>query len=333
MTIELEPPIAVVAGSAPQQTSSFRFGLSRLGHAAFVIWGTFTISFVLLTALPGDAILTRLESQSAGVAISQSYIDELRAEYGLDQPVVVQYFASAFRLLTGDLGRSIRTGEPVADMVGAAIPPTLQLALTALAFAIPAGLLFGMLAATPRRAWLRAFFASIPPLGVSVPSFAVALGLMQIFAFSLRVLPSSGDASFASVILPAVTLAIPVTAVIAQVFGQSVRQTLEEGYVATAVATGASRLRVFVAHVFKNSIGPTLAATGVIVGGLMTGTVIAETVFSRPGLGRVTVAAVDFQDLPVVQSVVMLIALVYVTVSLVVDLLLRLLEPGRRRTR
>ncbi|WP_062205528.1 ABC transporter permease [Streptomyces sp. NBRC 109706] len=298
---------------------------ARALQAVLVLLGTFTLAFVLLSVLPSDALSIKL-SGSGDSALNPEEVAALRAEAGYDDPLVVQYVRQLGGLLTGDLGTSLHTGAPVRSMIGSALPHTAQLAALALLFGVSAGLLVGSLAAHARGRWARELLMSLPPLGISFPTFAVGLVLIQVVAFQWRALPSGGTDGFQNLVLPAITLALPVTATVAQIFNRSLREVLEQGYVDTAVAKGAGRLRLHLRHATRNAAGPTLTATAVVVGNLLGGAVVTETVFSREGVGRLTADAVTRQDLPVVQGVVLLSALVFVVVNLLVDLTYPLLD-------
>ncbi|WP_052852570.1 ABC transporter permease [Streptomyces avicenniae] len=298
---------------------------SRALQALPVLLGTFTLAFVLLSVLPSDALSIKL-SGSGDSALSQEEIARLRAEQGYDDPLPLQYVRQLGGLLTGDMGVSLHTGSPVVSMIGSALPHTARLAVAALLVGVTAGLVIGSLAAHARSRALRELLMSVPPLGISFPTFAVGLVLIQVVSFQWRALPSGGTDGFESLVLPALTLSLPVTATVAQIFARSLREVLDQGYIDTATAKGAGRLRLHLAHAVRNAAGPSLTATGMVIGNLLGGAVVTETVFSREGVGRLTADAVTRQDLPVVQGVVLLSALVFVVVNLLVDLTYPLLD-------
>ncbi|MBB1197726.1 ABC transporter permease [Curtobacterium flaccumfaciens] len=302
-----------------------RYVLSRIGQALLVLWAAWTISFFVLYVLPSDPARIMVGPDATDVTAAQ--LDALRHQYGLDQPVLVQYFQHLGSLFTGDLGRSIGVGRPVADVIGEAIAPTAQIALAGLVLAIVFGGGIAVLATWTRNRALGQFLLQLPPIGVAVPGFWFALLLVQWFSFGLHLFPAFGGEGPASVVLPAITLALPTGATIAQLLSKSLVQTLREPYVDTAYAKGAGRWRVQLRHALRNAALPALTVTGLIVGQLFSGTVVTETVFSRPGLGRVTAAAVQQQDIPVVQGIVLLAAAIFVVVNLVVDLVYPLLDP------
>lgn len=297
----------------------------RALQALLVLWGAFTVSFLLLYALPSDAISIKL-SGAGETSLSREALDAIRADLGYDDPLVVQYLRQLGKIVTGDAGVSLYTGTPVVSMITSALPYTVGISLLALVIGSVAGLVLGSLAAHSRSARLREALLSLPPLGISVPTFAVGLVLIQVVAFRWRLLPSGGSQGFDTMILPAITLALPVMATVTQIFAKSLREVLHQGYIDTATSKGVSRLRLHLRHGVRNAIGPSLTMAAIIVGSLLGGAVITETVFSREGIGRITVDAVTRQDLPVVQGVVLLSALVFVVVNLLVDLTYPLLD-------
>ncbi len=194
------------------------------------------------------------------------------------------------------------------------------MATTALVLAVLFGVAIAFFATYTRKRWLANLLFSLPPLGVAVPTFWVGLILLQLFSFRLHIFPAFGDKGFATVILPAITLAIPTGAVIAQVLTTSLQSTLRSPHVETAYAKGASRWRVQTRHALRLASIPAFTIAGVLVGTLLAGSVVVETVFSRAGVGRLTQTSVMAQDIPVVQGVVVFASLVFVLVNLAVDL-------------
>ncbi|RRQ29417.1 ABC transporter permease [Rhodococcus sp. Eu-32] len=292
----------------------------RLLQAVLVLWGAFTLSFFLLYFLPSDAISIKLTAGGDN-SLSPEQIAEIRAEYGYDRPAVLQYLDQLWKTVTGDLGRSLDSGATVTSLIASALPQTLLLSGIALVVGVAVGLVLGSIAShLPSERWREALLA-LPPLGISIPTFAVGLILIQVVSFQWRLVPSGGNKTWDSLVLPAITLSLPVIAIVTQVFAKSLDDVLRQGYIDTARGIGAGPARIHFHHAIRNAIGPTLSMAGVIGGGLLAGTVVVETVFSREGIGRLTVDAVTGQDLPVVQAVVLLSAATFVVINLVVDLL------------
>lgn len=311
-----------------------RFLLRRLFRAVVVVWAAFTLSYAILFVLPGDPVDIKLGGLDSTATPEQ--IAEVRATYGIGEPLVVQYAKALRNAVRGDFGHSVQTGADVRTMILDALPETLKLTGFALLLAVAFGGGTALLATYVRARALRQLLLSVPAVGISLPVFWVGLLLIQVVSFQWRALPALGNDGFESLVLPAITLALPVGAIIAQVLAKSMATALAAPYIDTARAKGASRVRIHLRHALRNASLPVLTLLGVVAGNLVTEAVIVETVFSRAGLGRVTAFAVDRQDIPVVQGVVVLSALVFVAVSLLLDVLYPLLDPrigAERRTR
>ncbi|MTD16624.1 ABC transporter permease subunit [Nakamurella sp. YIM 132087] len=304
-----------------------RYLVTRLLQALFVLWAAYTVTFVILFLLPSDPVEIRLAAGGDGGVSSQDELDALRAEYGLDQPLWVQYFSLLSRFVRGDLGNSIATGTPVSESLRQALPQTLALAGAALLLALLLGVGVAMLASRLRTRWLQQALLSLPSLGVAVPTFWSGLLLLQLFSFRLGWFPSLGNKGIESMVLPAIALALPNAAYVAQVLARSLRHAVRQPYVDTARARGASTSRVLFRHALPNAVIPALTMVGICAGNLLGGAVVVETVFSRVGIGKLTQTAVAAQDTPVVQTLVVLAAAIFVVVNLLVDLLYPLIDP------
>ncbi|MBL1073479.1 ABC transporter permease [Nocardia sp. 2] len=303
-----------------------RYVIGRILQAALVLWAAFTLSFVVLYLLPSDPVEIAADP-GGGTPVDAAAIAEMRARYGLDQPVWEQYWTALSHAVRGDLGRSIGTGQTVTAALGEALPSTLALAATALLFAVLGGAALALAAAYTQRPRLRGLLTSLPSLGASMPTFWVGLLLLQVFSFQLRLVPAFGGTGFNGTILPAITLAIPVGAVIAQVLYSSLVTTWRQPFVEVAFAKGASRWWVQLHHVLRPAAAPAMTITGLWVGTVLAGSVVVETVYARAGIGRLTHEAVLRQDIPIVQGIVVFAALVFVTVNLLIDLIHPLLDP------
>jgi peptide/nickel transport system permease protein len=312
-----------------------RYLLRRLGQAVAVLWAAYTATFLILDALPGDPV-----SAMAGAGLDQAPVDPaqlaaLKKEYGFDKPLLEQYLEYLGRAVRGDFGDSVATGRPVTAMIAEALPQTLALTAAAAILAVLFGTGLAVSATYTRHRLPRQVLMSLPGLGVSLPTFWIGLMLVQLLSFRAHLFPAFGNDGLRGLVLPAVTLAVPTGAQLAQVLAKSLSTTLDEPYIQTARAKGAGRLRVHIAHALRNAGLPALTMLGLLVGNLLAGSVVVESVFSRNGIGRATVGAVTVQDIPVVQGVVVLGATAFVLANLVVDLIYPLLDPriviaGRR---
>jgi peptide/nickel transport system permease protein len=304
-----------------------RYLARRLLQAVFVLWAAFTVSFTVLYLLPSDPVSIMAAGGGDTNDVSPQQLAELKRTYGFDQPVAAQYGHRLWGALHGDFGISVQNGDKVTHLISTQLPATLQLTSGALLLAVVLGAGTALWGTYTRQRWLRQVLLSLPALGVSAPTFWVGLVLVQIVSFRWGLVPAIGNEGFRSLILPVITLSLPTAAVIAQVFAKSLRTTLREPYVETALAKGASRARVHLRHAARNASIPALTVVGVLVGNLLAGSVVIETVFSRTGIGRITATAVTAQDIPVVQGLVVFGALAFVLANLAVDLVYPLLDP------
>lgn len=300
----------------------------RLLYAVFVIWAAFTLTWLLLWLLPGNT--ADLMLRAAGAENDPVLRDALESRYGLDQPAIVQYVLALFRATTGDLGDSSSLGKPVSELIVSALPHTLQLGALALVFSIIIGVGLALLANTARGTWLRNFLFSLPSIFLSFPVFLTGLLLIQVFSFQLGLLPSTGNAGFAWLILPAITSGIPASATIAQVTTKTLYEYLHGPQASYLRARGVSGPRILYAHALRNAIIPAATIIAMAVGGILAGAVISETVFSRQGIGRILQGAVVSQDVPLVQGVVIFSALLFALANLAVDLIYPRIDPRIR---
>lgn len=304
-----------------------RYIAGRLGQGAFVLWAAFTATFVLLYLTPTDPVLIMLDGSGAGGGASEEELAALRAQYGFDQPVILQYAARLLAAAQGDFGTSLSNGQSALGSVVDALPATTHLAGLGLFLALAIAVGVALLATYVRLPWLRQALLAIPPLGLAIPTFWFGLILLQVFSFRLGWFPAMGVGGLRHLVLPALTLAVPVSAGMAQVMARSLRDVWESPFVSVASAKGATRGRVLVRHVLRNALPPVLAVFGLMVGGLLAGSVLTETIYSRPGVGRLAQQAVENQDIPVVQAIVVLAAVCYVLANLLADVAQHLLDP------
>jgi len=302
-----------------------RYLARRTGQAAIVLLAAFTGAFLLLQALPGDAIMITYENPELGLSPQQ--IADVRERFGVDTPLHVQYAHTLLGFLAGDFGYSLQTGTPVRQLLAEALPHTLTLGGIALVVAV---LLAGAIAfgsSLPRLRWLRQLLRSLPPLVVSIPTFWLGIMLVQVVSFQLGWVSVIAPGPVEGLILPVITLALPLSAPLAQILVRSIDDVAAQPFVAVVRARGASPAWILSRNVAKNAILPTLTMAGLLLGDLIGGAVLTETVFGRPGIGRITEQAVGQQDIPVLLAVVVLAAASFVVVNLIVDLLYPVLDP------
>jgi ABC-type dipeptide/oligopeptide/nickel transport system permease component len=274
---------------------------------------------------PGDPVQVMMGQSGA----SAEEIERVRVQLGLDQPLPVQYVRFVKDFATGEL-RSIRTQQSVVQQYFELFPNTLQLAVVSLVVATVIGLALGVVAATHQNTWLDSFSMAVGFLGVSIPNFWLALLLIYVFAVSLNWLPATGSGGWKFLILPAAVLAVEQVALIARLVRANMVEALHEDYIKTARSKGLRESSVQWGHALRNALLPTITLMGLNFGYLLSGAIIIETVFARPGIGRLIVEAILSKDFPVVQGAVLLTATVYLLVNLLTDVSYSLIDPRIR---
>jgi peptide/nickel transport system permease protein len=302
--------------------------LRRTGQALLVLWAAFSVSFVLLQLMPGDAVLIKFLNPDLGLGPEQ--IADIQAAYGADQPVWRQYLHTLEQFLTGHFGYSLQAGVPVSEGLATNLPPTLRLAALGLAAALLLALGLALAASVVRVRAVRALLQSLPSLFVSIPVFWLGIMLIQWVSFRWGWVPVINPGPWQGLILPTLTLAVPISAPLAQILMRNLDAALAQPYVAVARAKGASQLHVLLRHAARNALLPVLTMAGVLFGELLAGAVVTEAVFGLNGLGSLTQQAVGNQDTAVLQAVVMVSAAAFVTINLIVDLLYPWLDPRLR---
>ena len=302
-----------------------RYLVRRLLLTLPVLLGVATLVFSLIHLVPGDPAQAML-----GDGASAQDIAELRVSLGLDRPLLEQYVTFLRHAITGDLGRSFRTGQPVTAMIVERIPATAELAVAAMIVAILIAIPLGVVAAVWRGTAADYGAMTFALAGVSIPNFWLGPLLAIVFAVELGWLPVSGRGTLAHLILPAVSLGLALAAILARMTRASLLEELRELYVRAARARGASRVAAITTHALRNSMIPLLTIVALQFGAVLTGAVITETIFAWPGIGRLLIQSIGFRDYPMVQGCILLIAVTYVTVNLVTDLMYGVLDPRIR---
>jgi len=302
-----------------------RYLARRLVGLVPVALGVATLTFALIHMVPGDPVVAML-----GDNASPADVAGLRERLGLDRPLWEQYGAFLYGLARGDLGRSIAFNEPVARLIAERFPATLELAAGGLAVAILIALPLGFAAgANPGRAIdLGAMGFAI--LGVSIPHIYLGPLLMIVFSLDLRWLPLTGRGGLSHLVLPALTLGTALSAVLARMLRQSLIAAGNADYMRTAMSKGLGRRAALVRHALRNAITPVVTLVGLQLGGLLTGAIVTEMIFSWPGLGRLLMAAISARDYPLVEGCVLTFALTYVIVNLLTDLAYGAIDPRIR---
>lgn len=312
------------------------YAAKRLGQAIVVILLAYVFTFVVVSILPGDPITSVLRNPQNG--FSEEEIAEIIAAQGLDRPIAVQLWNSLSGFLTGDLGVSMRSGRPVLTLITEVLPSTLILASTGLAVAIILAMAVAYGTQFVPKRYGQGLLRGFPSLFLSVPNFVIGLVLIHVFGFQIGLFRVINPNSFWATLFAAIALGIPVSAQIAEVLIANLDREAEQEYAAVARSRGIGRARLFATHLLKPASLPVVTVVALTIGELLGGSLITETVFGRTGIGSLVQRSVSTQDLPVLQAVVSLGAVVFVIVNLIADLLYPLLDPrvkilgGKKRT-
>lgn len=305
---------------------AIRFARARAIDIVLVMFAAATLSFVTLQLMPGNPVDTLLRGT---FEITPEMRQQVAEAYGLDSPVWLQYLQYLLGLLTGDLGVSYQQRKPVTEIIATALPPTAALTGLAMLLAVVFALV-GALVSAGRGRVARFVAQGLELIAIAVPSFWIGLLLLSAFAFAIPIFPSTGADGFSSLVLPALTLSLPLAGVLGQILRERLDETLEQPHTVTARTRGAGPARVRLRHGLRHSVIPALTVSGAIIGSLLVGTTVIETLFSRPGLGRVLLNAVMQKDAPVIMGVVIFSAIVFLVVNTVVDLLYLVVDPRQR---
>ena len=303
-----------------------RYLANRLAWMLPVVWLVVSVVFLLIHLVPGDPILQMLGEGAAGADIAAA-----RHAYGLDVPLGQQYIHYWRGVLHGDLGRSLRLNQPVGTIIRAAYPQTLWLTLAALAVAIVLSIPAGVRSALRRNRWDDRLLSFVSLLGLSFPNFALGPILILFFAIKLGLLPVSGAGSPAHLVLPALTMGSALAAILTRMVRTSMLEELGQDYIRTARAKGLPESTVVYRHALRNAMVPVATVIGLQFGALLAGAIVTETLFSWPGVGRITISAINNRDYALVQGCVLCIGLTYVAVNFLTDLLYSALNPRIRQ--
>jgi len=305
------------------------FVIKRLLYSLLVVIGVTIVIFSLVHLAPGDPV-----QMMAGIDASPEDVEAMRAKLGMDQPLIIQYFNYVKGLLRFDLGKSIITNKDIADEIFFRFRNTAELAIVGVAISSIFGIIIGIVAAVNRDRWIDKSLMALSITGISMPSFLLALLLMLVLVSRLSLLPASGRTGspftaegFKYIILPALTLGISGTASIARLTRSSVVSVLNEEFVMTLKAKGLQRALILFKHVLRNASLPILTMIGLDFGYLLGGSVVTETIFAWPGIGKYAMDAIAQNDFPAVQGSVLILSMMFMVINLLVDLLYGILDP------
>ena len=299
--------------------------IRRILSSFVVLFGISTLIFFMIHLIPGDPAAVML-----GVRATPERVAALRQSMGLDEPLLRQYASFFADLARGDLGRSFRTNRPVGYEIQIRMWPTIQLALTGMGLALLIGIVAGVLAAAHRDTWVESLVMIIAMIGISVPNFVFGMLLLLFFSVRLRWLPTMGYGTWQHLVAPTLSLGFLYSAIIARIARSSMVEILGMDYIRAARAKGLSERVVLYKHALKNGLIPVVTIAGLYLGVLLGGTVVVETLFSWPGLGRLAVESILARDYPMIQGIILVIATGFVIVNLLVDLSYGFLDPRIR---
>ncbi len=299
-----------------------RYLLKRILSIIPVLFITSVIVFLIIHLIPGDPA-----EIVAGPGVPQEEVENIRRLMGLDKPLITQYFDWLFRALTGDFGISLTSPDPIFPLVMTRFGNTLILSLLGISFAVVIGIPMGVLSAVKQNSVIDIAVMIISIIGISMPIFWLGLILVKFFSIEWRLLPATGSGGLLNLVLPSVTVGLNSLAIIARMTRASMLEVLRQDYITTAEAKGLNEMTIIFRHALKNSLIPIVTTIGIQFGYLMGGAVLTETVFVYPGLGRLLVDSIRRMDYPVVQACILLIATMFILVTLLVDLLYAYLNP------
>lgn len=301
------------------------FLLRRLVHAIFVVWGVITVIFVVMRLVPGNPAALLL-----GPSATPAQIAALRRQLGLGQSPAVQYVHYLGGVLHLDFGTSYLSGQSAVSLIRQSAGASAYLAAVAAVLSILVGVPLGMLAARTSGRWTDKVISALAGVAQAIPNFWLGIVLILVVAGDLRLVPSAGDATWDSVVMPAITLALPFIGIIVRLMRGDLIEVMSQGYIQTARAKGLSELQILRDHATRNSLIPVVTVAGLETGTLLGGAVVVETVFGWPGVGRLLVNSINNLDFSVVQATVAFIAVIFVVVNLLVDIGYGLLDPRIR---
>jgi nickel ABC transporter permease subunit NikB len=301
-----------------------RYVFYRLLAIIPVLIGVSLAVFIMVRLVPGDPIKLMFVNQALP---SPERIAEMRHSLGLDLPIWEQYLRYLWGVLQGDFGNSFRSRQPVFDEIITRLPNTIRLTTVSLLIAVTIGITAGVLSAVFRNTWIDRVSMVVAIIGISIPGFWLGLMIMLFFGVRLEWFPVSGATTWKHIVMPALTLGLISSAIIARLTRASMLDALNQDYVRTARSKGLGGFHVVVRHALRNAMIPVVTIVGLQVGGLLSGAFIIESVFAYPGVGQLAVTALQTRDFPVIQGIVLLVAAIYVCVNLVADLIYGFLDP------
>jgi peptide/nickel transport system permease protein len=306
-----------------------RTGIQRLLTILAVLWGAATLTFIAFKLIPGDPVL--ILSGGSNV-VDDAFRATLTRQFGLDQPLWLQYVHYCARALVGNFGESYQYRQPVSQVIAAALRQTLPLALSALLLALALAIL-NALATAGRWPYMRNFFAGLELCLLSTPVYWLGIILLSLFSFQLHWFPVMGNDGWLSLVLPVIALSLPLTAILSQILRDGLEQALLQPFALTIRSRGAGETRLRLRHGLRHAALAASTLTGTLLANVLSGSILTETVFGRAGIGKITLQAIASRDMPLILGIVMLSALLFVVINLLVDAIYLLVDPRLRPRR
>lgn len=310
--------------------------IKRIAIFMIVVIASTVLVFCMLHSLPGESAEVMAKYIFLGnveLTPSNEAIDIINEKYDLKQPLMYQYLSWLKNAVHGDLGTSYQTNDPVTEEILIRLPATMILAFVSVLLSLIIGIPAGIIAAMKQNSFADYFFSTISVLGISIPSFWLAILLIFVFSYSLRLTPTMGYDGIKSLILPAFALGTPAAAVIARLMRSSMLEVMRQDYIRTAIGKGLSQRTIILRHALKNTFIPVITIIGLEFGHLLGGTVIIETIFAWPGIGRLLVNSISARDVPVIQGCIVFITITYLFINLITDISYSYLDPRIGRSK
>jgi peptide/nickel transport system permease protein len=310
--------------------------IKRIGIFILVVIASTALVFFMLHSLPGESAEVMAKYIFLGnveLTPSNEAIEIIKVNYDLERPLLSQYLTWMGNAVQGDLGTSYKTNAPVMEEILIRLPATMVLAFVSVAISLFIGIPAGIIAATKHNSFTDYFFSTVSVLGISIPSFWLAILLIYVFSYTLGLTPTMGYDGIKSLILPAIALGTPASAVIARLMRSSMLEVMRQDYIRTAVGKGLRKRTIILRHALKNTFIPVITIIGLEFGHLLGGTVIIETIFAWPGIGRLLINSISARDVPVIQGCIVFITITYLAINLVIDISYSYLDPRIGRSK
>lgn len=304
------------------RSSFLKFFVRRLVYTAFVLLGVSVVAFFIVRLAPGNPARTMLPAGA-----TEEQVHQMEIQLGLDKPLYEQYFLYISNVLRGDLGDSIFYSRPCAELIFERIPATVELALAATLLSLLISIPLGITAGIKKGSAIDVFTVALALIGQSMSSVWLAVLLILVFAVNLGWLPVQGYGTLRHVIMPAVTLGMPMTAMVTRMLRSGMYDVLHEDYITATYAKGISRWKIYFRYALKNALLPVVTSVGIQLASMLAGSIVCESVFGWPGIGSLSIQAISFRDYPLIQSIMLVLSAIFVLINMIVDIIYTFIDP------